>query len=285
MVSVTSPQKSISNAWPTAVPKCGRGWIFVTAQLVLHVAHDCAQNVCSGDAAPQIRRRGNGKSQTGKRSAEQSSSSAGAALALEPSAPKRARGPAPPVSSRPPTAYVRGERAPRACPPVFRRHGDSPSRAPTVSRVPCSEVSWPSSQASLILFFSYLKRPVSGLLVIEHVGDLRSAKTEVPRPRASITHPGCLPPDDKLKPTPTTIKPSTREGSSSPSSSANFISNRLLLRRCSCFGSRSRRQSCAPSAALGRTSICSPCAAPQPAQAVGLWGPLPWGGTGGFAAV
>jgi len=87
-------------------------------------------------------------------------------------------------------------------------------------------------------------------------------------------------PDDKLKPTPTTIKPSTREGSTSPSSSANFISNRLLLRRCSCFGFRSRRQSCAPSAALGRTSICSPCAAPQPAQAVGLWGPLPWGGLG-----
>jgi len=82
---------SIWTAWPTAVPKCGRGWIFVTAQLVLHVAHDCAQNVCPGDAAPQIRRRGNGKSETGKRSAEQSSSSAGAALALEPSAPKRAR--------------------------------------------------------------------------------------------------------------------------------------------------------------------------------------------------
>lgn len=72
--------------------KYGRGWLFVSAQLVLHVAHDCAKNVRPADAAPRIRRRGNGKSGTGERSAEQSPSAAGAALALEARALKRGRG-------------------------------------------------------------------------------------------------------------------------------------------------------------------------------------------------
>lgn len=77
-----------------------------------------------------------------------------------------------------------------------------------------------------------------------------------------------------------------------PSSSANFISNRLLLRRRSYCGIPGRRRSCPLSAQLGRTSLSSRHVAPTvgaPANrpvALPLWGlrrgasqavyPTPW---------
>ncbi|HZT04973.1 MAG TPA: helix-turn-helix domain-containing protein [Steroidobacteraceae bacterium] len=72
--------------------KYGRGWIFVTAQLIHHVAQDCAKNVGTRDAAPRPERRvkrtpkDNGPAQSAPETEP------GGSLPLEPRGPAKSRG-------------------------------------------------------------------------------------------------------------------------------------------------------------------------------------------------
>lgn len=72
--------------------KYGRGWIFVTAQLVFHVSQDCVKNMCPGDDTPTVARRRTRRSVATTRSDAEPRTIGGSRLTLEPSALKRGRG-------------------------------------------------------------------------------------------------------------------------------------------------------------------------------------------------
>ena len=72
--------------------KYGRGWVFVTAQLLHHVVEDCAKNMCPRNGAPRAARQAENKSVDAKRSGEEPLSAAGASLPLQPRGPAKKRG-------------------------------------------------------------------------------------------------------------------------------------------------------------------------------------------------
>lgn len=72
--------------------KYGRGWIFVTAQLIHHVAQDCAKNVRAGEAAPRSERRVKRTPKDNRTSQSASETEPGGSLPFEPRGPAKPRG-------------------------------------------------------------------------------------------------------------------------------------------------------------------------------------------------
>lgn len=72
--------------------KYGRGWVFVTAQLVLHVAHDAAKNVCKTDRPPRVRRSSKRRRVDAEASYSDAQTVSEARLTVEPVSPPQKRG-------------------------------------------------------------------------------------------------------------------------------------------------------------------------------------------------
>ncbi len=72
--------------------KYGRGWIFVTAQLIHHVAQDCAKNVRAGEAAPRSERRVKRTPKNNRPAQWASETEPGGSLPFEPRGPAKSRG-------------------------------------------------------------------------------------------------------------------------------------------------------------------------------------------------
>ena len=72
--------------------KYGRGWIFVTAQLVFHVSHDCVKNMCPRDDTPTVARRSKRRSVATIGSDAKPQAVPGARLGLEPTSSAKTRG-------------------------------------------------------------------------------------------------------------------------------------------------------------------------------------------------